>query len=90
LRHYVSFSFPQEQLALSALEHCGLVEVDPFDFTKKAIEQWTKDLLSYCHVSTSPFEGLVQKRLAVQKFLHSTQRKALSLYKRSKVGKNFG
>eukprot|EP01127_Copromyxa_protea_P022793 TRINITY_DN8359_c0_g1_i1.p1 TRINITY_DN8359_c0_g1~~TRINITY_DN8359_c0_g1_i1.p1 ORF type:complete len:237 (-),score=33.93 TRINITY_DN8359_c0_g1_i1:151-861(-) len=73
-----------EQIGLSALEHCGLVEIDPSEFTKKAIEQWTKDLLSYCHVDSSPYESLVQKRLAVQKFLHATQRKALSLYKNSK------
>lgn len=76
----------QEQLGLSALEHCGLVEVDPFDFTKKAIEQWTKDLLSYCLVTTPPYESLVQKRVAVQKFLHTSQRKALSLHKKAKVG----
>lgn len=60
-----------DNIGLSTLEHCGLVEVDPFDFSKKAIEQWTKDLLGYCQVTTSSYEGLVKKRFAVQKYLHS-------------------
>jgi len=52
----------------------GLVNVDRQLFNKKAISQWTKELLTACAVSSdssSSFENALKKRLRVQKYLHA-------------------
>lgn len=66
----------------------GLVDVDRQQFNKKAISQWTKELLSACAVSSdssSSFENALKKRLRVQKYLHTAyMRDKLRKKKRAK------
>jgi hypothetical protein len=66
----------------------GLVDVDPQEFNKKAIRQWTKELLNACaeQLSSSPsFESILKKRLNVQKYLHSVYLREKNRRKRTKV-----
>jgi hypothetical protein len=51
----------------------GLVDVDPQEFNRKAIRQWTKELLNACAEllgSSTSFENVLKKRLRVQNYLH--------------------
>eukprot|EP00029_Vermamoeba_vermiformis_P008050 TRINITY_DN365_c0_g1_i7.p1 TRINITY_DN365_c0_g1~~TRINITY_DN365_c0_g1_i7.p1 ORF type:complete len:4455 (+),score=2004.27 TRINITY_DN365_c0_g1_i7:138-13502(+) len=65
----------------------GLVDVDRQQFNKKAISQWTKELLTACAVSSdssSSFENALKKRLRVQKYLHSAYMRDKLRKKRAK------
>ncbi len=61
--------------------------MDRQQFNKKAISQWTKELLSACAVSSdssSSFENALKKRLRVQKYLHAAYMRDKLRKKRAK------
>lgn len=63
------------------------MDVDRQQFNKKAISQWTKELLTACAVSSdssSSFENALKKRLRVQKYLHSAYMRDKLRKKRAK------
>jgi hypothetical protein len=58
---------------IAALKLIGLVDVEEKTFKKNALARWTKQLLDACHAprdSSLSFQSLLQKRLAVQEYIH--------------------
>lgn len=68
-----------------------MVDVDQAEFTKKAVDEWTQELMTACHEASqaNTFEEGLKKRLLVQKFLHSGLQKQKKILLSQKVKLQF-